>query len=328
VDSQTLLFGSLIVLAALLVLLATIAVVRKIVVRAGDRRRHEHETTIRPTLLALIGNDGDDPESLETLVTATRERGRAVERLAVEYLPKVRGEAHGAVVELLERRGVIRRAVARSHRHGAVGRARAAELAGAVGSMAAVDGLLDLLRDHDADVRSTAARALGKIGAPRAVGPLLLTLSSRRRIPRGVITRAIAQIGSVSCDELRRALECGTPPARALAAEMLGILGAFAATADLVRAMERDPELEVRLRAARALGRIGMPAAVGPLAEVVRSDVVAPMRAIAARSLGEIGDATAVPALLGWVSSPDYWVAHNAAHALAALGSDGARALR
>ncbi|MFN8036581.1 MAG: HEAT repeat domain-containing protein [Acidimicrobiia bacterium] len=327
-DSESVLVASFLVLVALLVLLLVVAVVRKIAVFARDDRRTRADAAVRPALVALVGNDGDDAESLEVLLRARHAEGRAVERLAIEYLAKVRGEAHRALASVLERRGVVERMNRRARRHGPVGRARAAELLGAIGTPTAIDPLLELLCDRDAEVRSTAARALGRIGDPRVLPALLATQVSHRRVPRGVVTRAIAQVGGPAVDPLRSGLADPAAEVRALCAEMLGLLSAFGAVADLVEVLESDPETEVRLPAARSLGRLGVPSAVAALAAHVGRGVATPLRAVAAKALGGVGDPQAIGALVPLLTEDEYWVAHNAAYALLRLGPGGPAALR
>ena len=105
----------------------------------------------------------------------------------------------------------------------------------------------------------------------------------------------------------------------------LGTIGAEARAVEVLRA---DPSAWVRGQAARLLGRVGARAAVEALTTAAHRDPVPDVRAQAARALGDLGAPAAVPALRELLDDPRYRVAHEAAAALARLGSRGSVALR
>jgi hypothetical protein len=310
--------------AVTIALLTAASILHKWVRGMSERRRHRLEAAIRPELMRTIV----EGQVLDTLVTQRGGRGRAVEALANEYLPKLRGEAHAVVAELLDRRGVVARARRRARRPGLRGRARAAELLGAVGSVESISVLGRLLHDRDPAVRVVAARALGRIRSPAAVTPLLASLDGPRSNPFGMVAAALLEIGSAGADELRRGLRAVAPPVRALAAEALGLLRVVPAANELIALLRADPEIEVRIRAARALGRIGAPNAVDALIAALDHEQPTPLRAVAAASLGQMDVLSAVPLLVARVDDESYWVAHNASRALAGIEPRGLGALR
>lgn len=218
-------------------------------------------------------------------------------------------------------------AIAALRRHGSSRRLAAANYLSWAGNHEAVPALCRLLDDRDRTVRSVAARSLGRIGSPDAVGPLLDALT-RRGMPQQVVADALVRLGRRVRSDLIVALGQESPRARAVAAEVLGLLRATDAIPRLVLILRRDPVMEVKIRAARALGRIGTLSALGPLLDAARPDLPAALRAVAAQALGHLGDPAATLRLTLLLSDDDYWVAHNAAEALVRLGEAGLRPLR
>lgn len=324
---------ALLSLAGLLAVLASAIVARRGLRHALKRRRARIAAPLRPALLELAGGDGMDEAALGRLAALPRREWRAVEPSVLALLGKLRGDSRDALVTLLQRRGTLERALRRTRRPGAVGRARAAELLGATGASAAVPALVDLLADRDPDVRQVAARALGAVGDPAAAPALLAALGSGHGVPPRIVAHSLARLGPGAESALVAALDgtAATGPgadlARSLAVEILGLTGAVRAGRSLVAALRSDPSLEVRIRAARAVGRIGLPRALGPLVAATADHEPLPLRVVAARSLGHLGDAAAVPQLKQLLADPAHRVAHNAAAALALIGPAGVAAL-
>jgi HEAT repeat protein len=110
---------------------------------------------------------------------------------------------------------------------------------------------------------------------------------------------------------------------RALAAELLGRLGAIEATDRLIEAVSSDPAPEVRAAGARALGRAGVPRAAAPLERALAGDDAASVRCAAAWALGELGGGHALDGLAAALGSGDHALARQAAHALWSCGAAG-----
>jgi HEAT repeat protein len=81
--------------------------------------------------------------------------------------------------------------------------------------------------------------------------------------------------------------------------------------------------VEVRASAVRALGRLGLPQAIGPVTACLDAAEDPVLRAAAAHALGRIGDPASARPLAACLEDPHYWVAHNAAMALAEIGGPG-----
>ena len=318
-----LLGAALLAISGLVVGLAAATAARKLVRQAGERRRATIEATVRPLLIRIMAEEAVDPAAFPS----DRASRRTLEGLAREFMPTVGGPSRAALVELLERRGAVTRARARTHRAGAVGRARAAEFLGWSGSAGALDDLVRLLGDQHPDVRPVAARALGRLGDPAAAAPLLGALDGRRALPTGVVSMALLRLGPAAVPALRAGLAAGSAAVRSTSAELLGLLGADEAVDDLLAALGRD-DFELRVKAARALGRISSPRAALALAGHLAPGTPDPLRAVVAMALGRIGAPEAVPALRAAVADEHHRIAHNAAASLAQLGERGRDALR
>jgi HEAT repeat protein len=315
-------------IGVLVVALALLTVARRWSNRRREARRLAAAEPLRPLLLALVAGEPDESQAAATeLVALDRARWRAVEPDLEAMLVKVRGETHESVVRVLERRGSLARALHRLTSRDPVRRARGAELLGACRREGAADDLVEMLADPDPEVRTVAARALGRIGSARAALPLLATIGTRADVPPRIVATALLRIGVTAHPALVTAMADAEPLRRATAAEIAGLDGAVTAVDGLLRLLEHDPAVEVRIRAARALGRIGMPRSTPALLDATADDRPAALRTVAARALGDLGDGSAVPRLTELAGGPDHRVASNAAGSLLRSGAAGLAAL-
>lgn len=327
VVDRTVLLVAVLVLVVVLAVLAVVLLTGRWWQRRAAARRAARIAPGRPALVALAAGDGD-PTLLDRLATLPRSQWRALEPVVVSMLGKLRGDARGVLVGLLERRGAVDRALRDARRRRPAVRARAAHLLGLVGGPGATARLVVLLADRDADVRAVAARSLGRLGDPSAASPLVRALTGTSAgVPHQAVVPALARIGPPARTALLAAADHPDPTVRARVVEALGLVGAVDAAPRLVRALESDGAADVRLRAARALGRLGVPAAVDPLLAATGGHEPTALRVTAAQGLGVLGARRAVPVLAGLVADPHHWVAHTAAAALVAVGPDGVAAL-
>jgi len=285
-------------------------------------RRARAEQAMRPMVLAVVSG-GDVPAAL---ISARGGHGRAAERIAFAYLARLRGEAAVFLADLLARRGAMARLIRATHSPRAHRRARAAERLGLIASPEAERRLAELVTgDHNAQVRIVATRALGKTGSAAAARTLLHSLSRPAPVPEGVVASALLELGPEAVPWLRAELAGGRRQ-RAMAANVLGLLDELPAWEGLVE-NTGSGSVEVRTSAVRALGRLGLPQAIGPITACLHAGEDPALRAAAAYALGRIGDPRSVPPLAACLEDPHYWVAHNAAMALAEIGGPGAIAL-
>jgi HEAT repeat protein len=313
--------------SALALTLMLVAVAGRILREAADARRARTERRVRPMVLAVVGGETVPPE----LISVRGRRGRAAERVIFSYLSQLRGEAAEQLAEVLRRRGATDRLIRRTRSQVSHRRATAADRLGLIPSSQAEYRLTELVTtDQSLEVRIVATRALGKSGTAGAAGILLRSLSRADPVPEGIVASALLELGPEAVPALRQALageRAGGRRQRAMAANVLGLLDAMPSWRGLVENLASS-DLEVRASAVRALGRLGVPQAAGAIAGCLAPGEDRGLRAVAARALGRIGEPASAPALARCLSDPDYWVAHNAAGALAALGGAGVAELR
>lgn len=124
----------------------------------------------------------------------------------------------------------------------------------------AVDPLIALLMDPDADVRVHAATALGWVGGHDAVQPLLVALQDEVAQVRRYAARALCWVVDQSAvDSLIAALNDEDTYVRCYAARALGWSQDPRAIRPLVELFHRDPNSDVREYALTALDDLGQP---------------------------------------------------------------------
>lgn len=265
-----------------------VAVARRAVRHLTGRYQKRAERSIRPLLLEAIAESRVDPR----LLGARRARGRGVERVAIHYLAKTRGEARDVLEGLLTQRGVTARAIRQTGQMGPHRRARAAEVLGVIASDEARVCLERLGRlDPQLEVRTVAARALGKFDTGDAAASLLGLLYYATPVPEGVVAAGLVELGPQAIPALRDVLRFerrGSLTQRAMAAEVLGLLDAAHAWRELV-AEAMGTDLESRISAVRALGRLGVPDAADAIAYCLRPAEPSALRSTAAHALGGVG---------------------------------------
>jgi len=191
---------------------------------------------------------------------------------------------------------------------------------GAVGDPAAVDTLLAIATDDQAEPFGVkkALLALGRLGDPRAVPGVLRLLFTERPgvsfFPEAAF--AASQLGAPMAGPLVAVVEGrdaallawaggrGLHPAalRAKAAQVLGDVGGAEALPALVEALgykdaDAGAQLFVRVFAAESLGRLRAREAVAPLAVQLAKEKDPTARERYADALARIGDPAALPAL-------------------------------
>jgi HEAT repeat protein len=186
-----------------------------------------------------------------------------------------------------------------------------------------VDVLGGVLRNpqEDPQVRSAAASALEAIGGTAAVNKLIEVM----RDARATDWLAVFSLTALSEQSFSLLLAVLTNPqvkGRAHAALALGLIGDRRAVGALSNALQdRDPV--VRSRAAAALGRIGDASTFDSLVLALRDPKVH-VRRDAMWALSELGDRRAVGLLIRLLRDPSRFIRQQAAECLAALGSQQA----
>jgi len=311
------------VATAVLGVLVVVLLVAVAAVHTSRARRLVAARENRAELMAVVYDLLDDGDE-QAVVDAPAD----LDEVLLHLLPQLRGADREAIQTALTRRGVVARAVADLDARAAWRRGRAATLLGSTAGRDHLARLTALLADRSVEVRCAAARALGRVGDPAAVHGLLASLTTARPLPAGVVGMAVLDLGTPVLPALRATLVTGSPTARALSADVVGLHGDVIAGPALAELLTdpRQPE-DVRRAAATALGRIGDPGSTDPLAEVLVDVALPALRRAAAEALGRIGDPTGAPALLAGLTCPAREVAAACGDALVALGPEGSAVL-
>jgi HEAT repeat protein len=246
--------------------------------------------------------------------------------MMVEYLSLLRGAERDRLVRLAEETGLVKAYIDRLRSRGRWSKARAAENLGYFGGPEAVAPLASLLAHRDETLRAVAARALARIRTPEAAGALAQTLSDTSELTRLRMAENLERIGPLAVGPLTETLERGNPPARVLAARVLGNLRAFEVRPALREALFAESFPDLRAQAAFALGKIANPDDIPALVEASAAGAW-PVRAQVASALGMIGDLSTIPTLQRLTVDREWWVRLNASRALANMGPAGERAL-
>lgn len=283
---------------------------RRISLARGERRRAAASARLLPLALELVEGERARPPKL------SRRDQIALASVLGSYSRMLKGSARENIGAYFRGSAALRYELAAldSRRHWR--RATAAYLLGDMASDSAVPALLETLGDGTRDARTAAARSLGRLGAVAAVEPVVHALAEKT-IPRAVASQALLDLGQPALPSLRGLLETGDAPTRAIAAELLGLIGDVGDVVSLTSALH-DASAEVRAKAARALGRVGASAAAATLRAAL-DDRVPFVRVAAAFALGEIRDREAVPQLLVQARDDGFDAAHAAARALLAI---------
>lgn len=246
--------------------------------------------------------------------------------MMVEYLSLLRGAERDRLVRLAKETGLVRAYFDRLGSRGRWRKARAAENLGYFGGPETVAPLASLLAHRDETLRAVAARALARIGTPEAAGALAQMLNDPSELTRLRMAENLERIGPLAVRPLSETLERGNPPARVLAARVIGNLRAHDTRPALCETMREGAFPDLRAQAALALGKIGDPEDIPALLEAAE-DEAWPVRAQVASALGAIGDVSTIPTLQELTVDREWWVRLNASRALANMGPAGEKAL-
>ncbi len=190
----------------------------------------------------------------------------------------------------------------------------------------AVEHLIGMLKDDDAQVRQKAVIALGLgDGAPEAVSALAKARADEHWLVRSTATEALdGLLGKLSVDELIQALTetSDDPNMRWKVARAFSESGAQAVPA-LAQSLGAE-NWEVRLGVTLALGHIGGPEVVGTLIQAL-TDEHWEVRREAAANLGVLGciSQDAIDALMEAAENDDDWAVRDAARGTLHLITSG-----
>ena len=321
---------------ACVVLVVSLVLARALLDRA-ERRRRVVRAPVWRVVLTLSSGEGDElARAHARLLAATKEERRAIESDAFALLPKLRGEARDRLREVLRAWGGVQSPHHSTTSGSAVRRARGYYRLGVLAEESGRDRLIGGLADRDFVARRTAVLALGSFPQQAVVHQLLNSAVYEPRLRRDFLA-AIDRIGDAAVPELltqlaRALTEIGTTAegtaARRgslrrgqLAAESLGLVGAYQAVDRLEAALPSSPP-EVAVACINALGSLGSPGSVFALGQALDHDA-AEVRRAAACALGMIGAGHAVELLAGALDDTNVEVARAVADAIYRSGRHG-----
>ncbi len=252
--------------------------------------------------------------------------------MALEGRP-VWGTEHAAAMALeeLERPYLLQELQQNPRAAAAIALGSASAAGGApAGNPAPAAGLLADLSAPQTQVCRLAAWALGNAGSAAAMSGLGKLLPDGRP---GVSASACAALGAIgrsahgagAVKMLAGMLAAEPVQLRMRAAINLGAAGSAAAVPALAKALQDDPEPQVRASAAAALGRIKAGESVATLMRALR-DPDWRVRRQAAAALADIG-APAIPSLVSALAAPEESVQAMAVDALRGIGAPAFEAL-
>jgi HEAT repeat protein len=183
---------------------------------------------------------------------------------------------------------------------------------------AAVDILIEALKDRDGQVPVLACAALAHLGNPKAVPALAALLRDKDEYVRGPASEALADIGQPAVGAVVALLSYTDPKVRELATQTLGKIG-IAALGPLTTTL-RSTDVRLRTAAATALGQIDHPRSIDMLLGALKDKDLGVIDQ-AGRSLVKIGK-SAVPGLLNLLNDPKEDMRQRALGILQKLGAE------
>ncbi len=302
-------------------------VCREWMLRLRERRLNARVQHLKTLFAELDGENATAYRAVRRRRATLRDLD-AVERLLEERRlqlgPASSAEDIQAVYTSYDELGILDRTIhVLQHGRRWAERAFAARVLGEIGSVRAVEPLVQVMRntrEEDRDVRMAASRALGRIRDPRALAPLVEALSLPESWLPPRVAEIILEFGEPACEPLLQKLAGrGDVGARAWAAEILGELKQPRAVPVLLACLG-DLHDQVRSRAASALGKVGDRHAVPDLIHLMLADPVPYVRIQSVRALGAIGDPRALHHLIESLKDGEWWVRVRVIEALEHLG--------
>lgn len=322
--------AALVLGAGCALIIAALALVRVLKDRA-ERRRLTVRAPVWRVVMALSSGEGEELDNAYARLLATSPAERqAVVNDAFSLVPKLRGEARQRLREVLRAWGTTSGARSSTRSRSAVRRARGYYRLGVLAEPGRRELVLAGLQDRDFIARRTAMLALGSFTSPEVVRGMLDAAVEEPQLRRDFLA-SVFRIGRAAVPTLREQLavaldETVVRPEEGgrrgqLAAEALGLVGAFDAVGALEAAVPGAPD-EMQIACINALGQLGSPTSVHVLTGAVLHDSP-DVRRVAAQSLGLVGGRAAVTPLSTALHDTSVEVARAAANALRRCGAPG-----
>ena len=177
--------------------------------------------------------------------------------------------------------------------------------------------LKEMLSDDNSEVVYTASRSLVSMGSPAAIEEIISLLRSEDPRLCNLAIELIGRIGSVAIPRVIELLDDHKKDIRKFAVDILMRMSTVEAEEPLIRALF-DENVNVAIAAAEALGRIGTQIAVTYLVQCLEKEPW--LRCAVLKSLGEIGGEAALKAILATGGKAENMVLFSAVTALESIG--------
>ncbi|HEX2909513.1 MAG TPA: HEAT repeat domain-containing protein [Chloroflexia bacterium] len=251
---------------------------------------NKHDWEARLDAIYALGETGtDDPQAIELLLLAMAEDDAAICSAAIFALGELGVErAIKPVAHLL------------LNSPSASLRRDAATALGDFEDEQVIEPLLVALGDHDEYVRAYASGSLAGFATPRVIQALIQLVGQDKSEVVGIYAvQALRELKAVEASELLIEILLKSPSneVRKLVPSALAATGNPVAVPPLMKALQSNEVLEVRVEALHALARLAPFKAEKLLIEALR-DGAAEMRLAAVVELGNIAGEEALPALL------------------------------
>lgn len=279
-----------------------------LVIRRDRTERAEAQAAAMTKALIreIMGGEGED-----ALSGPAFRKARTADKLAAigRMIQLLRGEERNRLIVLVERHGLLKDALRKTHSTRRRTQVDAMRILGSVGGGHAVGMLLSVLHeDPHIDTRLEAASLLAQLDALPAPERLIedLSLYESRITP---LHRSLFRLIAVShpAELLGLARAEQLPPAvRALVIDALGWTEDFAAL-PLLAAAANDPHAPVRLAALDSATRLGHPGSAGWIVRMLE-DPEHPVRSRAIRACQIMRLTAALPLLSALRNDPSPWV--------------------
>jgi HEAT repeat protein len=268
---------------------------------------HGEFYTVQAKAAAALGNIGD-PQAIQPLLTALKDKEDDVRASSAFALGKFNDPAtFDGIADLLldDPKIEVRQAAARAFAETKNPKnlpyllqalrdsfwwyereQTADELLQAIEAMgpAAVDPLVEALKDPEGTVRKFAARVLGRIGDKRAIESLGTAIYDLHFDVGKAATESLADLGTASLPVLKEAL---THPEASIREHAVSALGKIkdADTASLLMNALHDPERVVQMQVIRSLGELRDPKSIPYLQEIAANRLDREMSTLARQAL-------------------------------------------
>ncbi|WP_232307542.1 MULTISPECIES: HEAT repeat domain-containing protein [Sphingobium] len=282
----------------------------------AERGEAQRAALIKALIREIMGG-GED-----ALASPAFRRARTADKLAAigRMIQLLRGEDRNRLIALVERDGLLKKALRRTHSSRRRAQVDAMRMLGSIGGTQAVEALMAVLHeDPHIDTRLEAASLLAQLDALPAPESLIadLSLHEARITPlHRTLFRLIAVSHPVELLALGHSRQL-QPAVRALVIDALGWTENFAAL-PLLAAAAVDPHPPVRLAALDSATRLGHPGSAGWIIRLL-DDPEHPVRSRAIRACQIMKLSAAVPLLAAMRNDPSPWVRLRAQQAVQML---------